>query len=336
MTLNGAAGETKEGIKETLHLGDLSDEEINGAYKTLVPFLSNLDPKVALNLANSNWYHQDFTIRESFRKVLLEYYDAEINAANFRDPATKDRINRWIEDKTKGKIKNMLDQIPADAVMYLVNAIYLKATWQYKFEKSGTEKKPFYLTDGSAVQTDMMFSKGMKVRYFGNSTLELVEIPYGNGQFVFSVLLPRDPAGLESLISGLDMASFQNYIQAADTVTPQVYMPKFKIQFKSTLNSILASMGMEQSFTGDADFSALFEETLGLSISRVIHQSFIEVDEEGTEAAAATIVEIGETSAGPEPKPTSINLNRPFAFFIREKHSNTILFAGKLLDPSEE
>ena len=334
MTANGASGETFEGIRQTLLLTDTPESEINDGYKTLVPFLTDLDPKVTLKLANSNWYDKELTIRNSFKQILLDYYNADVYPADFNNPTTKDEINNWIEGKTNGKIRDMLDQIPPDAVMYLINAIYLKATWQYKFDKSKTTKKPFFLANGNTVQTDMMFSKGVKVRYFGNESLKLVELPYGNGQFVFSVILPVNGQELDAIISSLNITQYQDFLAASDTMALKVYMPKFKISYKSLLNQVLSDMGMAESFSDDADFSRLFEEMLSLSITRVIHQSFIEVDEEGTEAAAATIVEISETSANPNAKPLEINLNHPFAFFIRERFSNTILFAGKLLDPT--
>ena len=333
MTSNGAIGETKVGIKNTLHQSDLTDEEINTAYKNLADFLTNLDPKVIMQLANSNWYKDEYHIEEAFKTILLEYYDAEVKAADFSDAATKDLINGWIEDKTNGKIKDMLDQIPSNAVMYLINAIYLKATWQYEFDKDKTAKEAFYLADGSVVQTDMMDGKGVKANIYIDNEFQFVEIPYGNGQFVFSIIMPSDSENLNSLISDLNYEQFNSeMLQKADTGTFEVYLPKFKIEYKLLLNDILSSMGMAQSFGGNADFSNLFVEELSLFISRVLHQSFIEVNEEGAEAAAATVVEIRETSAGP---PSHLSINKPFAFLIREKHSNTILFAGKLLDPTK-
>jgi len=333
MTANGAVGETKEGIKQTLYQENISDQEINEAYKTLVEFITELDPKVTMSLANSNWYKQEYHIEEAFRSILRDYYDAEVNAADFDDPGTKDLINGWIEDETNGKIKDMLDEIPSDAVMYLINAIYLKATWQYQFEKDKTEKMDFTLMNGSKVKTDMMFSEGVKVRLYTSQELQYIELPYGNGQFVFSIILPNDASKLDGIISQLEINQFNYFIENSDTTTAQVYLPKFKIEYKKTLNELLMAMGMAQSFGTNADFSDLFVEELWLAISRVLHQSFIEVDEEGTEAAAATIVEIVELSAGGGGSQPTIFIDRPFAFFIREKHSETILFSGKLIDP---
>ena len=334
MTANGAVGDTKDGIKTTLHLEGLTDQVVNEAYKTLVEFITELDPKVNMSLANSNWYKEEYHIEDAFRTLLHEYYNAEVNAADFSNPATKDLINGWIEDKTNGKIKDMLDQIPANAVMYLINAIYLKATWQYQFEKNKTEQRAFTLMNGTTKQTDMMYSKGVKANYFGNEDMQLIELPYGNGQFVFSIILPKAPAMLNEIIASVNSDLLDSYLEQADTSTFEVYLPKFKIEYKILLNEVLAQMGMANSFNGTADFSDLFIEELDLFISRVLHQSFIEVDEEGTEAAAVTIVEIVETSAGPNGTPSVLYIDRPFAFFIREKHSKSILFAGKLIDPT--
>jgi serine protease inhibitor len=333
MTANGAAGDTKQGIKTTLLQEDMSDMEINEAYKSLSNYLTNLDPKVIMQLANSNWYRDQYHIKENFKSILQEYYDAEVRAADFNNPDTKNQINGWIENKTNGKIKDMIDQIPSDAVMYLINAIYLKATWQYQFDKKKTEQKNFTLANGSVVKTPMMYSDGVKANAFFHQDYQFVELPYGNGQFVFSIMMPSDPGKINDFIASLNVDKYKSLIDNADTGTFKVYLPKFKIEYKITLNDVLASMGMAQSFSDDADFSELFVEDLSLFISRVLHQSFLEVDEEGTEAAAATVVEISLTSAGPGTKPSIIYIDKPFAFVIRERHSNAILFAGKLLNP---
>lgn len=335
MTANGAVGSTKEGIKTALHQGDMSDAEINEAYKSLSKFLTDLDPKVAMQLANSNWYKDAYHIEEAFKNILLEYYSAQVKPANFTDPVTKDLINGWIEDKTNGKIKDMIDAIPSDVVMYLINAIYLKADWKYQFDEGETEARNFYLADGQTIQTDMMYSEGVKANAYFDQDFQYVELPYGNGQFVFAILMPEASSTLDDRIESLSFDQFQSYISNADTGTFEVYLPKFRIEYKLLLNDVLSAMGMEQSFGGNADFSDLFVEDLSLFISRVIHQSFIEVDEKGTEAAAATVVEIRETSVGPGSKPTVLRFDKPFAFFIRERHSNSILFAGKLADPSK-
>ena len=333
MTANGAAGSTLDGIKKTLHQESAANQEINESYQTLVSFITNLDPKVKMSLANSTWYKQEYNVKDEFRQILENYYNAEVNATDFSNPGTKDLINGWIEDHTNGKIREMIDQIPPNIVMYLINAIYLKATWQYQFDKAKTEIMDFTMKSGIKVKTDMMYSDGIKANFFMNESLQFIELPYGNGQFVFSIILPDDPNSLDDIIYAMTAEVLNDYLKAADTSTFKVYLPKFKINYKLTLNEILSAMGMAQSFGGDADLSNLFEEDLDLYISRILHQSFLEVDEEGTEAAAATVVEIVETSAGPGAKPSILYINRPFAFFIREKHSEAIIFSGKLIDP---
>ncbi|MGF1636639.1 MAG: serpin family protein [Cyclobacteriaceae bacterium] len=331
MTANGAKGDTKEAIKKALHTSHMTDEEMNEAYKGLVEFMLELDKKTDLQIANSNWYTQDLSIHQDFASVLRTYYDAEVKAADFDNPATKDLINGWIENKTRGKIKDMLDAIPPDAIMYLINAIYFKSEWKYKFDEALTGKKAFYTPAGEK-QVDMMHSKGVKLSRFFNNDFVLADLPYGNGQFSMTVLVSNSGKDINNIIAGLDAEKLGDYISQADTATMEVYLPKFILEFKKELKEVLTDIGMGIAFTGDADFTGLFQEELSAAISRVLHQSFIEVNEKGTEAAAATIVEIIRTSYPPEP--TVINVNRPFAFFIREKHSNTILFAGKMLDPS--
>jgi serine protease inhibitor len=336
MTANGAAGETLHGIKKTLSQENIPNAEINESYKSLVNYLTNLDPKVNMSLANSTWYKQEYKIKDEFKKILEEYYDATVNATDFNDPGAKDLINGWIEQNTNGKIKDMIDQIPSNIVMYLINAIYLKATWQYQFDKAKTDKMDFTLKSGAKLPTDMMFSEGVKANFFMNEDLQFIELPYGNGQFVFSIILPADHQSLDEIINSLNTNLLNSYLEYADTSTFKVYLPKFKINYKILLNDILSKMGMEQSFGPNADLSNLFTEDLDLYISKVLHQSFLEVDEEGTEAAAATVVEIVETSAGPDIKPSVLYINRPFAFFIREKHSKAIIFFGKLINPMEQ
>ena len=178
----------------------------------------------------------------------------------------------------------------------------------------------------------MMQTKGAKIRYFRNDMLRLIDIPYGNGQFSMCILIPTFKHSLSDIIFSINESNFSLWLDSSDTATAKIYMPKFKIDYKTLLNDVLSNMGMAIAFTDAADFSRLFEEPLDLFISRVIHQAVIEVNEEGSEAAAATAVEIMETSLPPEPE--NITINEPFIFFIREKHSSSILFAGKLMDPS--
>lgn len=333
MTLNGAAGDTQTEIKEVLGIDDLTEDEINEAYKELVTLLLDMDNRVDLRIANSNWYKNLLTINPSFQDILKEYYDAEVNGVDFTDPDVKNEINGWIEDKTNGKIKNMIDKIPSNVLMYLINAIYFKADWKYEFDKSKTEEKPFYLDNGKTVDTEMMYAKSIKLRYRTHNDYAFVELPYGNGQFNMTVLLPLQDKGINEVLEEFSVEDLNAALEDTSSYTAGVYLPKFKINYKQKLNDILIDMGMGKAFSDDADFSNLFQEGVSAKISSVLHQSFLEVNEVGTEAAAATVVTIIETSINPS-QPPVININRPFAFFIRERHSNAILFAGKYMDPN--
>ncbi|MEM6842936.1 MAG: serpin family protein [Bacteroidota bacterium] len=336
MTVNGASGETKEVMKETLGVADLGDEEVNDAAKSLTEQLLNMDQRVALAIANSIWFKDKYTLQDGFDELIRKYYDGRIEGLNFDNPASKDIINSWVEDQTQGKIKNLIEQINPLDVMFLINAIYFKADWQYQFNASATQDEPFYLTDGSEVSVPMMSNEGTKLRlnYQPDGT-QLLEIPYGNGQFSMIILLPAAESTVSNLINDLSTETLNAWIAEADTLTTHLMLPKFKTEFKLKLNETLVGMGMKLPFTEDANFDGLFNELPGeeLYIDRVIHQSFIEVNEEGSEAAAATAVVISQLSAGAEPQPRVIRVDRPFAYFIHEKHTNAILFAGTMLNP---
>lgn len=332
MTFNGAEGETKSGIKETLDFGGMADEDVNRSFKNLTDQLTGMDKTVTMEIANSIWYKNSLTVKQAFAQAVKDYYDAGIQGLDFSDPASKDIINGWIEEKTHDKIKDMLDGIPGDAIMYLVNAIYFKADWTYQFDKKATKKEPFKLENGEETMTDMMFSKGTKVSVLQTGKFKYIEIPYGNRQFTMTILLPNDGNRVNDVMDELTAQLLKEYSAQADTVTLEVKFPKFKLEYKKLLNDYLSAMGMERAFTGSAEFPGLFEEPLDAMISRVLHQSFIEVNEEGSEAAAATIVEIIETAYPPQPP--QIVVNKPFVFLIQEKHTNTILFAGKMMNPT--
>jgi serine protease inhibitor len=333
MTANGAQGETQLAIRQVLGNDHLTAPEMNEAYKGLQSFLLELDKKVTIQIANSNWHSQEYSIKNEFRDLLLTHYNAEAKMADFADPSTVSDINKWIEDNTNGKIKDMLDQIPDDAVMYLINAIYFKADWQYKFDEAKTALAPFYTPNG-AVDVKMMFSKGAKLSYHYTDEFTLIDIPYGNGQYSMTVLMQNEDSNINEIVESLNNNLFENLVSKADTITAQLYLPKFKLEFKEELKDVLTGLGMGIAFSPEADFSNLFEEDLPFAISRALHQSFLEVNEKGSEAAAATIVEAVLLSSEAGSQPKSFVINRPFALLIREKHSNVILFAGKMLLPS--
>ena len=338
MTANGAAGSTHTEMKEGLGTAGLSDEEANQAVHDLSAQLTGIDRAVTLSTANSIWFRDQYTLQAGFSELIQTYYDGWIEGLNFDQPNSKDRINGWVENQTRGKIKSLVEEVRGSDVMFLINATYFKANWQYQFDPQQTQEAPFYQEDGTAVSVPMMFSEGVKLRHYYDPSFRLLDIPYGNGQFSLVVLLPEATAGsVASVMDQLTLVNLNQWIAQADTLTPQLYLPEFTTSFKMKLNEPLMRLGMVVPFNSrSADFSKFFQGVDGgLYLDRVIHQSFIEVNEQGTEAAAATVSTISSLSAASIPQPMSVRVDRSFVYLIREKHTQAILFVGTMLNPAE-
>jgi serine protease inhibitor len=327
MALNGAGGGTYKQMRDFFGHNGLSNEEINTAFRDLIDLLTRLDPQVRMEIANSVWYRRGFEVLEEFLHTNAEYFDAEIADLDFGDPAAVDIINGWISDKTNGLIEEMIDEIGPDVVMYLINAIYFKADWTIQFDPDDTRDEPFTTPSGERMDVPMMRVKDA-FGYFENSDWQVVDLPYGNGDFSFTAFLPDNPQNLSAFAGSLTRQDFESITSQIREDTVTVYMPRFEIDFDyQEIKEDLQAMGLTVPFNaGEADFSRInpVEE---LFISNVMHRAVIKVDEEGSEAAAVTVIEISRTSVGPVE--LTIRLDRPFLFFIRENSSNTILFMGK-------
>jgi serpin B len=222
--------------------------------------------------------------------------------------------------------------VPSDAVMYLVNAIYFYGTWTYQFNEEDTKDAPFYLRGGSTKNCKMMEVKS-KFKYFEDSLLQAIDIPYGNGNYSMTVILPKEGKDIDLLIAGLTQEKWNEWINSFSEDSVNLFFPKLKLEYKidSVLKTVLTGMGMGIAFDRyEADFTGMYKLG-GVFINRIIHKTFLKVDEEGTEAAAATVVEMALTCI-PDDFPT-MRVNRPFVFAIRENHSGTILFIGKIVEP---
>jgi len=332
MTMNGASGETYTAMKQTLDFGGLSENEINTAYRSLIDLLLNLDPKVIMEIANSIWPRQGYPILQTFLDVNKTNFDAEIRLMDYSDSdAAKAIINGWVSDKTHGKIKDILDYVPSDVIMYLINAIYFKGTWTYQFDKEQTKLDVFYNYKQEAVDCQMMKISGDWLYYRDNS-VQAIELPYGDSLYCMDILLPAPTQNMDDLIASLDASALDGYLNSMTKQFGTLDLPKIKVEYKLLMNDALQALGMGIAFSDQADFSRI-NGFGGLVISRVIHQTFVQVDEEGTEAAAATVVEIRETwHYGPEG--FSMRVDRPYVFVIRERASGTILFIGKIIEPA--
>lgn len=330
MTYNGAEGTTKEAMEKTLRKSDYSFNEINQLYKNLMQGLLSVDPKVTLEIANSIWYRQGFEVIPDFINVNRNYYKAEVNALDFNSPNSVLTINNWVSDNTNNKIDKIINEIPGDAVMYLINAIYFKGTWTYEFDKGKTTDRTFTLMNDSTVDLPFM-EQETDLNYQHNDLFSAVELPYGKANYSMIVLLPNYGKTINDIIAGLNSDAWNSWTHDFNEQDVVVRLPKFRFQFKEKLNDALTDMGMGIAFTNAADFTKINDKG-GLKISKVLHKTFVEVNEEGTEAAAVTSVEIIYTSAE-VPSALFFNVNKPFLFIIREKESNAIIFIGRVMNP---
>jgi len=331
MTLNGAAGGTYEDMKNTLALNGLSEDEINAAYRSLIDLLLNLDENVIFQIANSIWCEQNFQPEQSFLDISQQYFDAETASLNFSSPEAVSIINSWVSDKTNGMIEEILDYIPANVVMYLINAIYFKGSWQYEFNPDNTETAQFITSGGRPAECRMMKIAGL-FKYYQDDQVQVVELPYGSRKFCMTILLPAVSVDINSFTADLNKSRWQHYLNSLKSDSGQVKLPKFKVEYKLKMNNVLTAMGMGSAFDpARADFTRITSGG-GIWINRVLHKTFIQVDEEGTEASAATVVEMIKLS-GDGPDYFYMHADRPFIYIIRERNSDTILFLGKMMKP---
>jgi serpin B len=326
MSLNGADGDTYEAIKNTLEFFGLTETEINESYRGLIDLLVNLDEEVIFNIANSIWYRDSFSVEQLFLDTNTDYFDAKVQGLDFSDPASKDIINSWVDDITEGLIIKILENdIPAQTVMYLINAIYFKGIWASEFDKSNTNDEPFYNYDNTVSSVPLMF-QNKDFLYAETDQFQAVDLMYGDSLFSMTILLPKDGNDVNDIVAMLDENTLSNQFYSTEV---DLHLPKFELEWKKELNDVLKAMGMDIAFAeGLADFTRINKEG-NLFIDEVLHKTFIKVDEEGTEAAAVTSIGISLTSL---PQTVTFRIDQPFIFMIREHHSNTILFIGKVLE----
>jgi len=331
MTMNGANGETYAAMRKTLGFENLDEQSINESYRYLYRALQALDPLVVFEIANSIWYKEGFKVLDEFLKVNRDYFSAEVEGLNFSDPSAVLRINSWVSEKTHEKIKKILDAIPSDAVMYLINAIYFNGTWKYTFPEEEVKQRDFFTLDGSKTDCQMMYVTSFFPVYFGEQ-LSAVELPYGAGSYVMTLILPTDQNSFEDFVNNFDETVWEEIQTNLSADSGTVGLPKFRFSFDQGLKPVLSDMGMAIAFDGSqADFTRINPKG-NLFISKVKHKTFVEVNEKGTEAAAVTLVEMAITSVE-APKIFFLTFNRPFLFVIHEKSTGAVLFMGKIIRP---
>jgi serpin B len=335
MLLNGCGEDTYVQLKQTLkYPEDMSISEVNEVYKSLVNQLLIVDPKVKLALANAIFYRESFSVKPPFLNTMNSDFDAQTEGLDFALPSALTAINKWASDNTNGKIPKVLDEISSDAVMFLMNALYFKGDWSSQFDKALTSDRPFYIPGGNSVNVSTMNGKvGSKVA--GGDNYKAIELPYGRTNFTMVVIVPDETlAGFNaSFTAEMWNALTTRFDEQAEYGEKIVYMPKFKFSYEKILNDQLKSMGMIDAFnSGLADLSGISDASIFVSF--VKQNTFVEVDEKGTEAAAVTTIGVELTSEPPQSK--QFIIDKPFIFAIRERTTNALLFIGQIVNPLGE
>lgn len=332
MTYNGARNQTKTAFENVLHYNGLSTEEINQTALDLTNALLNVDSRVDIQVANSIWYEKTFSVESAFISANQTYYHAEVSPLDFSDSESKNEINQWVGKKTNQKITRIIDQINPEDRMILVNAVYFKGAWKSKFDSQKTLPGLFHLEDGSSVSVPRMQQEN-DYSVFYSDNYSAIDLPYGQGNYSMLIFLPGNESSLTELINNFDKSLWDNTVSGLSNPTHcKLFLPKFKFEYETDLNQTLSGLGLAIAFTDQADFTGINKEDR-LSVSKAKHKSYIEVNEEGTEAAAVTSVTVGITSVGPESN--VFNVDHPYLFAIREKYTNAILFVGIVRDPTQ-
>jgi len=336
MAYNGADGATKDAIQGALELQGLELSQVNESYRDLIELLRGLDPAVEFRIANSIWYDEALEFRQDFLSVNREYFDAEVTGLDFSDPGSASTINDWVAEETSGRIEEIVDSpMSPELVMFLINAIYFKGDWANPFDEELTREGAFFLADGSEKQVEMMsYAQQDTVLAYSDQDegVQVLDMKYGGKAYSMTIVLPQQPGDIEALVADLDSEKWERWLAGLQETHARVSMPKFTLEYELELNEALEALGMGVAFDPfAADFTKIYSGPQRVYLSKVKHKTFLDVNEEGTEAAAATSVEIGVTSM-----PPMIVVDRPFLFAIREKFSGAILFLGVMVDPSGE
>ena len=326
MALNGANGETFDSMRAALRLTDLSEADINQGYRDLIALLGGLDSRTEMRIANSMWAHQGVPVLAGFTDAGRTFFDAEVRNLDFANPGAVDEINDWVSGKTNGRIPRLLEQIAREEILFLINAIYFKGKWREQFDPKDTEPGIFHGADGRD-RTASLMKQEETLRYDETDDYQAVDLLYGNGAFAMTVLLPKAGQGPREVLSGLSPVSWKALSERFHEEKVNLAFPRFRLEYSRQLKNDLSALGMGLAFDrGRADFYRIADVRPDrLYITRVDQKTFVEVNEEGTEAAAATAVGVGVTSA---PQVFEMTVDRPFVFAIRERLSGTVIFLG--------
>ena len=333
MLMNGAEGETLDQVRATLGFGTRSVAAINAAYGALVPLLTTIDPSVTMQFANATWFDTRHPPSSSFTQAITAAFGAKSLAVSFQSPSTLTTINGWVSTSTRGRITSIVDALDPNTIAMLINATYFKGSWRAKFDERDTRPGQFFVTPSAPLTVPMMQTEeGLgRTGALADGTV-IAELPYGGDAFVMDLVMP--PAGrLESMLDSLTPSRWNVMLAAlgSQALPIPIRMPKFRMEVERELSPALTALGMPRSFM-NAQLGPMFATPPdgAVRVSSVLQKVFVDVNEEGTEAAAVTAVTVVATSLGP---PRMLVIDRPFLFVIRERLTGAILFLGKVVRP---
>jgi len=334
MTWNGALGETRQAMADVLGLGELTLDDVSRAGSALLAALQSADPKVKLEVANSLWVRQGFALAKAFTDRNRQFFAAEVTNLDFASPKAVDRINGWVANKTHDKIKSIISELMPEEVLVLINAVYFKGTWTKEFDKKRTMERDFYGTL-DAVKKHPMMSQDDDFRYYEGEGMQVARLPYGDGRLGLLVFLPAQGTGMADFVSSFSAENVGRWVDSLRYKEGEIVLPKFKLEYDKSLAAVLKQMGMGRAFAEGADFSGMLSKpgTLPFYISDVLHKTFVEVNEEGTEAAAVTAVKMVATAMPGETQKFAMVCNHPFVYAIHDEQTGSVLFIGALMEP---
>ena len=328
MTAAGAAGDTQKEMYSALGFDTFTGEDVSGFYRTLIPALQDVDNTTTFEIANSFWSKSPIEIKDGYTDDIKATFFAEVRTLPDDVKTATSQVNGWCKDKTHGMIEKIVGEVAESTVVALMNAIYFKGIWEDPFDKDLNTQDKFTCRDGKKVTTTFMNNTFDNARVYNDEYVEAMSVPYGNGAFAMTIVVPRTGVTPEKVLTGLDADTWDNYRNGGKSYRTYFSMPKFEEEYaaEKLCIDILKDMGMEKAFTGAADFSAM--SYTPLCIDEIRHKAKIKVDEEGTEAAAVTYVGMRVTSVGPGGDTFYFKADRPFIYFISERSTGAILFAG--------
>lgn len=327
---NGAAGTTRDQINGLINTRGVSQDEHNSKYRDLMSSLYNRKD-VTILPANSLWVNREYRVRESFIELAKAWYDAEVFSLNVKSPSAASQVNKWISDKTKGLITNPVSGIDPSTITVIVNTLYFKGAWVNEFSEGLTKKEDFTLGTGETVQVDMM--NGLfKVPYYNAGDFKAVKLHYKGG---VSMLLLRPEGDVNELVESLSADKLLDINDKLKSFKTELKVPKLSFSFRDEVGKYLKELGMVDAFGDSADFSGMVESAKA-QVNRVLHECRIELDEEGTIAAAATVIVMAGMAAMPEPEEImDFYLDKPFVFAIMDNQTGAVLFLGKVENPAQ-